>query len=420
MQDRVQHLDKRPHVVNTSGGRGVNAQRISMWDTVLTAPFPYYGSKRRLAGQIWERLGNPVVYVEPCAGSIAVLLARPSGAGPREIVCDTDGLLCNAWRGLQFDAEGVAAHADYPTIHQDLTARHKYLKQWKVENAQRLSEDPYYYDPEMAGWWLWGMSLWIGGGFGYVDSEQIPLVSDKGGGRGVAAQRINMPKHPDQMPHVKAEGGGQGVSAQRKNMPKHPDKIPHVNRQGGGSGVSAQRVNMPKHPDKRPHVAHKPGGQGVNAQRTTRPDLLPMVVSALQERLTAVVVLNRSWQSAVSPTLLQQTATGPMSSVAILLDPPYKTESRSEGLYHSDFDEESTDTATATYAWALKHGDQFRIAYCCHDGDFPVPAGWDSITSTLGGVKDAERRETQRDMVMFSPACNPKQQPSLFDNAAGR
>ena len=392
MQDRVQHLDKRPHVVNTSGGRGVNAQRISMWDTVLTAPFPYYGSKRRLAGQIWERLGNPAVYVEPCAGSIAVLLARPSGAGPREIVCDTDGLLCNAWRGLQFDAEGVAAHADYPTIHQDLTARHKYLKQWKVENAQRLSEDPYFYDPEMAGWWLWGMSLWIGGGWGYLEREKIPRVGDKGGGRGVAAQRIN--------------------------MPKHPDKIPHVNRQGGGSGVSAQRVNMPKHPDKRPHVKSHAGGQGVAAQRTTRPDLLQWF-RALQERLTAVVVLNRSWQSAVTPTLLQQTATGPMSSVAILLDPPYKTESRSEGLYHSDFDEASTDTATATYAWALKHGDQFRIAYCCHDGDFPVPAGWAAITSTMGGIKDAERRETQRDMVMFSPACNPKQQPSLFDDAAG-
>ena len=70
-----------------------------------------------------------------------------------------------------------------------------------------------------------------------------------------------MPKHPGW--HVKAEGGGQGVSAQRINMPKHPDKIPHVNRQGGGSGVSAQRVNMPKHPDKRPHVKPiNPAGKG--------------------------------------------------------------------------------------------------------------------------------------------------------------
>ena len=387
---QVKHPDKIPFVHNGGGGQGVSAQRISVWGTALTAPFPYYGSKRRLAGQIWERLGNPVVYVEPCAGSIAALLARPGGAGPREIVCDTDGLLCNAWRGLQFDAEGVAAHADYPTIHQDLTARHKYLKQWKVENAQRLSEDPYYYDPEMAGWWLWGMSLWIGGGFGYVDSEQIPLVSDKGGGSGVAAQRINMPKHPDTRPHDSHKGGGDGVSAQRLNGPGR---------------------------DQIPHVEGRVGGQGISAQRTTRPDLLQWF-GALQERLQAVVVLNRSWESALTPTLLQQTASGPESSVGILLDPPYTTVDRSSALYHSDTDGESDDVAAQTWAWALENGDRFRIAYCCHQGDIPVPDGWDSITGTLGGIKKEERRH-RLDMIMFSPACNPKQQPSLFDDAAG-
>ena len=52
----------------------------------LKAPFPYYGGKARLAPQIWERLGNPEVYVEPFAGSLACLLARPDGPGPREIV----------------------------------------------------------------------------------------------------------------------------------------------------------------------------------------------------------------------------------------------------------------------------------------------------------------------------------------------
>ena len=50
-----------------------------------------FGGKSRLAPAIWERLGNPVVYVEPFAGSLACLLARPDGAGQREIVCDLDG-----------------------------------------------------------------------------------------------------------------------------------------------------------------------------------------------------------------------------------------------------------------------------------------------------------------------------------------
>ena len=62
----------------------------------LTAPFPYYGGKRRLAPTIWQHLGDPGVYVEPCAGSLACLLARPGGAGPREIVCDLDGGICLA------------------------------------------------------------------------------------------------------------------------------------------------------------------------------------------------------------------------------------------------------------------------------------------------------------------------------------
>ena len=64
----------------------------------LRAPFPYYGGKARWAPLIWERLGNPTVYVEPFAGSLAVLLSRTGGAGPREIVCDLDGMICNFWR----------------------------------------------------------------------------------------------------------------------------------------------------------------------------------------------------------------------------------------------------------------------------------------------------------------------------------
>ena len=64
----------------------------------LVAPFPYFGGKRRLAPIIWEHLGDPVVYVETHAGSLACLLARPNGEGKREIVTDTDGGICNFWR----------------------------------------------------------------------------------------------------------------------------------------------------------------------------------------------------------------------------------------------------------------------------------------------------------------------------------
>ena len=41
----------------------------------LAAPFPYFGGKRRAAPIVWRALGDPSGYVEPFAGSAAVLLA---------------------------------------------------------------------------------------------------------------------------------------------------------------------------------------------------------------------------------------------------------------------------------------------------------------------------------------------------------
>ena len=105
------------------------------------------------------------MYVEPFAGSLACLLARPDGAGQREIVCDLDGGISNFWRAVTADPDAVAAWADYPTFHADLTARHKWLRAWFAENSARLSDDPHFYCAKAAGWWVWGISLWIGGGW---------------------------------------------------------------------------------------------------------------------------------------------------------------------------------------------------------------------------------------------------------------
>lgn len=40
----------------------------------LRAPFPWFGGKSRAAPLIWEALGDVRNYVEPFAGSLAVLL----------------------------------------------------------------------------------------------------------------------------------------------------------------------------------------------------------------------------------------------------------------------------------------------------------------------------------------------------------
>ena len=437
--------DKIPFVSkggkSIGGGQGVNAQRrtypkegikdLNNPTGSLSSPFPFFGGKKRLAPAIWAKLGNPTVYVEPFAGSLACLLARPDGAGQREIVCDLDGGISNFWRAVTADPDLVAAWADYPTFHADLTARHKWLRAWFAEHSAELSNDPHFYCAKVAGWWVWGISLWIGGGWCNAISststrQQIPEVKWPPGGRGVSAQRITRPfdsqrvwdvrpavtsangvsaqaqRAQGQMPKVYATPGGSGVSAQGTRAQKDRDQIPRVNDDLGGNGVSAQRT-----PDKRPLTSGHPGGKGVSAQRTTRPDLVDWF-RAIQERLKGVIVLNRSWESALTPTLLMHTPTAPKPPVGILLDPPYLTTDRQSELYGSDANGSSSDVATAAYAWAIANGDRFRIAYCCHEGDFPVPDGWTFITASFGGVKDAERRASRQDLVMFSPLCVPE------------
>ena len=44
----------------------------------MKAPFPWFGGKRRVAPEIWAAFGDVDNYVEPFAGSLAVLLERPA------------------------------------------------------------------------------------------------------------------------------------------------------------------------------------------------------------------------------------------------------------------------------------------------------------------------------------------------------
>lgn len=70
---------------------------------ILKAPFPWFGGKSRVAPQVWERFGDVDNYVEPFAGSLAVLLGRPT-APQTETVNDIDCYLANSgagWRSIR-------------------------------------------------------------------------------------------------------------------------------------------------------------------------------------------------------------------------------------------------------------------------------------------------------------------------------
>ena len=278
----------------------------------LRAPFPYMGGKGRIAQEVWRAFGQPDVYAEPFAGSLAVLLARPEPRG-REVVCDTDGHIVNFWRALRAAPHEVARWADYPTFHDDLQARHRWLVETAAARTPQLQTNPDWYDAQAAGWWVWGISNWIGG------------------------QWCKEKKVHDSIPVMGSTVGGQGVQVDRES-------IPHL----AGRGVNVNRAELPQD----------------NIGSGER--LLPWF-HQLAQRLAHVVVLNRPWTSALTDTVLMQTTPGTVT--AVLLDPPYENH---EEVYAS----EEGAPAQAAYDWAVAHGATIRIAYCGFAGDFALPAGW--------------------------------------------
>ena len=88
-------------------------------------------------------------YVEPFAGSLAVLLARPHPTG-NEIVNDLDCYVANAWRATKFAPQDVAGFCDWPVNEADMLARHKALIA-DVGFRQQIRTDPAYFDVRVAG-----------------------------------------------------------------------------------------------------------------------------------------------------------------------------------------------------------------------------------------------------------------------------
>ena len=160
----------------------------------LAAPFPYFGGKRRAAPIIWRRLGDPAGYVEPFAGSAAVLLARPEFTGRRvETLNDADGWLVNAWRSIQLDPAGTAAAAWGPVTEIDYHARLAWLQERRTPDLVAwLEGDPEAHDAKAAGWWLYVCAAGIGDPFGpgpwrvidgrLTDTRKLPHLGDAGRG----------------------------------------------------------------------------------------------------------------------------------------------------------------------------------------------------------------------------------------------
>lgn len=157
----------------------------------LRAPFVYFGGKSAAAPLIWSLLGDPAGYIEPFAGSAAVLLTRPGAAQSAtwcrsEILNDADGWLINTWRALTLNPSLVAEHARGPITEIDYHARLAWLETRRDDDLVAwLEGDPEHHDPKAAGWWLYVQTARIGspgkGPWQVVDGK----LTKAGPGRGV-------------------------------------------------------------------------------------------------------------------------------------------------------------------------------------------------------------------------------------------
>lgn len=147
---------------------------------MIKAPFPYAGGKSRVSEIIWKGFGALENYVEPFAGSLAVLLGNPSPA-KIETVNDLDSHISNFWRAIANDPEQVAKFANYPVHETELHARHNYLINLDLKN--KLENNVDYYDSKAAGYWIYGMSASIGNNWLQPKGlKAAPLLSSAGGG----------------------------------------------------------------------------------------------------------------------------------------------------------------------------------------------------------------------------------------------
>jgi DNA adenine methylase len=335
------------------------------------APFPYFGGKSVIAPLVWQRLGQTPNYVEPFFGSGAMLLCRPGwtpDAAWVETVNDASGYVANFWRAVQADPEAVAHYADNPVNENDLHARHYWLVANCTDLPARLEGNPDYYDAKIAGWWVWGMACWIGGGF----------CSGNGPWQAVDGQLVHL------------GDAGQGVNRKR------------VHLSSAGQGVNRQRVHL--------------GNTGQGNAGTGEQGLYAWM-EALAARLARVRVCCGDWSRVCGPS-----PTVNLGLTGVFLDPPYSGEAgRDNNLY----ERESLTVAHDVRQWCLENGDNplLRIALCGYEDEGHeelLDAGWDVLNWKASGGYGSRGSQgslnASRERIWFSPHClAPERLPTLFD-----
>lgn len=393
----------------------------------LRAPFPWFGGKSRASALVWAAFGDVPNYCEPFFGSGAVLLGRPTP--PRvETVNDLDCYVSNFWRALAGGgADQVARYVDWPVNEADLHARHRWLVD-QVAFRERMHTDPDYYDAKVAGWWVWGLCQWIGGGWcaasNWDATAHRPAGSQtKGEARrpslyasnGVLGRRLEV----DNMKRPHLWRGGVGVHSSARGALTADARRPRLS---GSEGVHRARdIGGASTWRKRPVLAH--GGRGVHlsnqipnlsgdsgatgrgilaSAKASRSTAVGEWMRALQDRLRRVRVCCGDWKR-----VLGRSSTELVGVTGVLLDPPYGT---AAGRDPSLYAQESLDVAAKVRQWALEHGDnkRLRIALCGYEGEHEMPEGWQCVAWKAAGgyaASAGNNENSKRERIWFSPHC---------------
>lgn len=360
-----------------------------MLTNLYKTPFPWFGGKSDAAPAVWSALGDVDHYVEPFAGSLAVLLRRPHEANRTyhsETVNDLDGLLVNAWRSIQLSPDATADAASWPVSEADLHARHIALVRWRAERQlEHLMGDPAWHDPVMGGWWMWGQSCWIGSGWcsgtgswGVDESGRIAKV-----GYGVHRK----------LTHIGNDG--LGVSRPQARESGVARTLPHLTNDG--QGITRAQLREPGVGDYHP---------------MTMPELLRWM-RFLSARLRHVRILNGDWSRAVTSGASKSLPVWQGGHVGIFVDPPYG-DVRTDGLYAVD----SLTTAAEVRAWALARGadTDTRIVLAGFDEEHREleSSGWRAVEwfrqgFLKGGMANTGEggagKQQHRERLWLSPAC---------------
>ncbi len=364
----------------------------------LKAPFPWFGGKSRVAPLVWSYLGNVPNYCEPFAGSLAVMLGRPTEAKV-ETVNDIDRYLANFWRALKHDPEQVAFYADYPVNEADLHARHRWLVETAAGRIESIKTDPDFYDAKVAGWWVWGQCMWIGSGW-----CQTPDAL------GARRQNEQVPKRPNL---VHAHGKGIQRQGKRPILTGHTQGIgvhrDSLRRWQGGGLAGGSGVHAPRLSQQLPMLSGDSGatGRGIDSARVLSRGLYEYL-GDLSARLRRVRVCCGDWTRILTPSV-----TTYMGITGVFLDPPYAHDLR-ERCYSEDH-----DISQDVRAWALANGDNpdFRIALCGYDSEHIMPDTWTCVRwKAHGGYARSVRGKANRgkERIWFSPHCISPNQARLF------